>query len=319
MHSSMSSQRLFDRPGSWRPDFKTPRSGLDAIISKKKAKSFPQGTFLSQIFIYTSCPFISFPSPLPRANPCPHSSTHPPRARIRSLTPFALFAYPTELADSGPHTLNPHIRITLFRDSPSTYDLRLDLSQIQFKDLKRAVTPYDLAQFATEPPLPFMRLSHSRIPWYIDVEPQNATGVTLYDLFYTMHAYLYQRIKRSDYWNTEMGEEDRAKISASWRERSGRSREEMEQGILKVRSWSISPIVPLRGDCGTEKADLGLLGRVDRFPSTGLYLSRPERTRQGRRLRDENSKDVNDRSVAPPSHARSTTLFIHYIATYSAP
>lgn len=68
LHSSISSQRLFDRPGSWRPDFKTPRSGLDAIMAKKKAKSFPQGashsSFHSHAFISTSFPFISdYPCP----------------------------------------------------------------------------------------------------------------------------------------------------------------------------------------------------------------------------------------------------------------
>lgn len=46
MHSSVSSQsqRLFDRPGSWRPDFKTPRTGLDAIIQRKKGKPWTQGS-----------------------------------------------------------------------------------------------------------------------------------------------------------------------------------------------------------------------------------------------------------------------------------
>lgn len=94
-----------------------------------------------------------------------------------------------------------------------------------------------------------MRLSHSRIPWYIDVYPQNATGVTLYDLFSAMHAYLYQRIKQSDFWNTEMGEVDRAKITASWRERVGRSKEEAEQGVLKVRFSSIIYILVSDGAC----------------------------------------------------------------------
>lgn len=141
----------------------------------------------------------------------------------------------TELAESGPHTLNPNIRLNLLRDFPVTYDLRLDISHVQFRDLKRPVSTHDLMQFATEPPLPFMRLSHPRIPWYIDVVPRDAVGVTLWDLFNTMHGYLFERIKRSDFWNTEMGEEDRDKITRSWRERVGRSREEMAQGVLKVR------------------------------------------------------------------------------------
>ncbi|EIM89085.1 uncharacterized protein STEHIDRAFT_52681, partial [Stereum hirsutum FP-91666 SS1] len=97
------------------------------------------------------------------------------------------------------------------------------------------VVAYDLAQFATEPPSKFMRLSHSRIPWYIDVYPQNAVGVTLIDLFSTMHGCLYQRIEEIDFENTEMGEEDRAKITASRRERVGGSKEEVEQGIDFLR------------------------------------------------------------------------------------
>lgn len=131
----------------------------------------------------------------------------------------------------------------MLRDFPVNYDLRLDPSNVQFRGLRRPVTTYDLMQFATEPPLPGMRLSHPRIPWYIDVRPADPLGVTLQDIFDTMHQFFYSQIKHSDFWNTEMGEDDRQKITDSFNGRVGRSRER-EQGVLKVCSccFDSSPI-----------------------------------------------------------------------------
>ncbi len=103
-----------------------------------------------------------------------------------------------------------------------------------FRDLKRSVTGYDLTRFTTEPPTRYMKLSHDRLPWYIEVRASNADGVTFYDLFVQIQTVLSSRIKNSDFYNNSITQEERDKISRAWKERCQYNQGEMSQGVKKV-------------------------------------------------------------------------------------
>ncbi|THH13995.1 hypothetical protein EW146_g6286 [Bondarzewia mesenterica] len=172
-----------DRPGNWRPDFRMPRSGFDAIfpILMRRQKSLSQ-----------------------------------------------------KIAEYGPHTLNSFIRFGHFRDPPIVWDLRENTSRIQFRELRRPVTGYDLNQFATEPPLQFMRLYHTRLPWYIDVFPRDPVGITLQDLFTSMYGILLSRIKHSDLYNSDVTADAESKMLRAYAERCNGDEYVRNQGIMKV-------------------------------------------------------------------------------------
>ncbi|KAH9916945.1 uncharacterized protein BXZ73DRAFT_92408 [Epithele typhae] len=97
----------------------------------------------------------------------------------------------------------------------------------------RVLTNFDLTRFVCEPPLPHMRLFHAHFPWYIDVEAQNPSGVTLYELFYAICECMARQIENADYYNVEMNTESRGRVSESWGARC-RTEEERQQGIRRV-------------------------------------------------------------------------------------
>lgn len=104
--------------------------------------------------------------------------------------------------------------------APFTYDLRLPLNYIRFRSLNIAPTPNELSRFACEPPLPFMRFTHDRLPWYIDVFSQtNPAGVTFLDIFTTIYANLHSQIGREEYDANELDNRARAKIADAYQRR----------------------------------------------------------------------------------------------------
>jgi uncharacterized protein DUF6699 len=103
-----------------------------------------------------------------------------------------------------------------------------------FRELKRPVTGYDLTRFTTEPPTPYMKLLHERLPWYIEVRASNAVGVTFHDLFVQLQTVLSSRIKHSDFYNNYITQEERDKISRACKERCQYNQGEMGQGVKKV-------------------------------------------------------------------------------------
>ncbi|KAN0136271.1 hypothetical protein V8E53_005876, partial [Lactarius tabidus] len=121
--------------------------------------------------------------------------------------------------DTTSRTLDDHIRFSALREPPVLWDLRDDLTRVLFRELKRPVTGYDFQRFTTEPPTPFMKLYHSRLPWYIEVTTTNGIGVTFHDLFTHIQRILSSRIKNSDFYNNELTQEEREKISRAWKER----------------------------------------------------------------------------------------------------
>ena len=194
---------LYDRPGSWRPRFQMPRSGVGSLVPNfSRMRNFPPGVlydFPPSIVLYRRYSFI-----------------------------FA------STVDTTSRTLDERIRFAALREPPLVWDLRDDFSRVMFRDLKRQVTGYDLTRFTTEPPTPYMKLFHPRLPWYIEVRTANGLGVTFYDLLTQIQAVLFSRIKNSDFYNNELTQEEREKISRAWKERCQYNQGEKSQGVKKV-------------------------------------------------------------------------------------
>ncbi|VDB85504.1 unnamed protein product [Peniophora sp. CBMAI 1063] len=180
-------RRFFDRPGSWRPDFRMPRSGLEAVF-KKKGKTFS-----------------------------------------------------IAIQERHPSELSPKLRYTPFSTAPVHYDMRHPplptphQTHFSFSSLhNRPPTPYDLAGFATEPPLPLMRLYHPRLPWYVDVVAQDPVGVTLREVFEGIWEVMSRQVRESDYWNSEVEDEERAKIDRAYAIRCTIDPTARQGGVRKV-------------------------------------------------------------------------------------
>lgn len=104
--------------------------------------------------------------------------------------------------------------------APFTYDLRLNPNTIRFRNLSGPVTPNELSRFVCEPPLPFMRFMHDRLPWYIDVFSQsNPAGVTLLDLFTAVFTCMNTQIGREEYDANELDNRARSKIADAYQRR----------------------------------------------------------------------------------------------------
>ena len=140
----------------------------------------------------------------------------------------------TSSVDTTSRTLDDRIRFTALREPPVLWDLRDDVSRVLFRELKRPVTGYDFTRFATEPPTPYMKLYHSRLPWYIEVTTSNGVGVTLHDLLTHIQLFLTSRIKNSDFYNNEVTQGEREKISLAYKERCQFNKSELSQGVKKV-------------------------------------------------------------------------------------
>jgi hypothetical protein len=82
--------------------------------------------------------------------------------------------------------------------------------------------------------VPFMRLYHPRLPWYIDVVATDPVGVTLQNCFDKLYKFLHARIHNSDFYNNDVSEEEREKIANSFRMRCGSDEKEFRKGIRKV-------------------------------------------------------------------------------------
>lgn len=113
-------------------------------------------------------------------------------------------------------------------------DLRRSQHLLMIEALKRPVVANDLMQPSTNPPTLFMRLYHTRLPWYIDVVPLgNGSYVTLGDLFMTLCQFLAEPIRNEDYYNDELDAGDKEELKQAWEERCNNRKERME-GVKRV-------------------------------------------------------------------------------------
>ncbi|KAH7920958.1 hypothetical protein BV22DRAFT_1020262 [Leucogyrophana mollusca] len=138
----------------------------------------------------------------------------------------------SEISDSSKLSLHPYLRHDRGLP-PAILDLRQDLQTLTFHEIDHPVTYKDLAHSCTIPPTPFMRIYHSRLPWYIDIHATNSNFISIGDFFIALYASLYKRIHRSDYWNDELDETDRNTLRLAWTERC-RTPEEKADGVKRV-------------------------------------------------------------------------------------
>jgi hypothetical protein len=159
-----------------------------------------------------------------------------PRTGISAILPIRRslsFARDEEYHDDIKRALHPFLQYNIF-NPPVFLDLRDDPMTIKFHHLGRPFNQYDLLQYACEPPADFIRLYHDKLPWYIDICARNPSGVTIHDLFDQLHDALMVQIRNKDFYNEELDNEDRAKVSNAFRERCGGNQAEIALGVRRI-------------------------------------------------------------------------------------
>jgi len=127
-----------------------------------------------------------------------------------------------------------------FKPSPPIYfDLRIHplhpaSSTLEFLHLQRQHNELDFAQFATSPPSPELRLYHPRLPWYVDVMQSRTNGVTVYDVLVQMFEQLDMPITGKHWWNDEIDDVLRGKITAAFHERTGSNTDQVRRGVKRI-------------------------------------------------------------------------------------
>jgi len=131
--------------------------------------------------------------------------------------------------------LHPYLRYNI-SNPPVVLDLRQDPATVRFHALGReANTAGDFTRLVCDPPVMRMRLFHDRLPWYIDIQAtDNPIGITFFALFQQMWHSLMTPIQAEDFYNHEMSEVDREKVTTAWRLRIGSNEAEKTRGILRV-------------------------------------------------------------------------------------
>jgi hypothetical protein len=130
--------------------------------------------------------------------------------------------------------------LLLYKPSPPIYfDLRihplnLTASTLEFPHLHRPHNDLDFAQLATSPPAPELRLYHPRLPWYIDIRQNHMNGVTVFDVLMQMFDQLDLPITGKHWWNEEIDDVMRGKMTAAYYERTASSKEETMRGVKRV-------------------------------------------------------------------------------------
>lgn len=191
---------LPDRPSEWRKDF-TVRSGISSLLprSRNNRASYPAGMFSVSLAFAFLTAFVS-------------------------------------LLESGNHShviIHPFIQYN-HSDPPVTYDLRHAPRTLMFRDVPRHVIASDLARYTCEPPVPYMRIYHPRLPWYIDAYASNPTGVNLGDLFTAIYNSLQKQIQHADFYNDELEDDDRNRINWAYKVRCMEDRRELMNGVRRV-------------------------------------------------------------------------------------
>ncbi|KAF8872943.1 hypothetical protein BD779DRAFT_1679466 [Infundibulicybe gibba] len=119
---------------------------------------------------------------------------------------------------------------------PIYYDLRFDVSYVEFLTIKRPVNDLDFAQLATQPAAESMRLYHAKLPWYIDIVQSHPNGVMVRDVMEQMYEQLQVPISGRHFWNEELGDDERRVIGRAFQDRCAAVGDEsdMARGVRKV-------------------------------------------------------------------------------------
>ncbi|KAJ7285233.1 hypothetical protein C8J57DRAFT_1671591, partial [Mycena rebaudengoi] len=147
-------------------------------------------------------------------------------------------AYLPDYNDTKKRTLNEVLSFSA--DRPRIFfDLRLSPQEIPDMGRFRPRSQNDLLVPAIRPEVRKMRLVHTHLPWYVDVQCSHAQHVTLYDVVCALHEVLDAPIAAWDFWNEELGPDDRAELTRAFKERCemwGKqfTREEMLKGVKRM-------------------------------------------------------------------------------------
>jgi len=142
-----------------------------------------------------------------------------PRKGLAAIIPRRKrsLAYPAH--HNAKVVLSPYIRYN-GPDAPVYWDLQYLPSTILFRDLPRPPAQGEFTRFVCEPPVRFMRVYHSRMPWYVDARTDNnPVGVTFADLFNAIYHTLQMQIVDADFYNDELDDSERKRISDSYQQR----------------------------------------------------------------------------------------------------
>lgn len=105
---------------------------------------------------------------------------------------------------------------------------------ILFQTLGRNYNEVDLAQLATHPAAPMLRLYHSRLPWYIDIHQTHPNGVTVFDVLVQLSRQMQTAIHSRHYFNETLDAADRAALAKYFKERIRGGKGERGRGVLQV-------------------------------------------------------------------------------------
>ncbi|KAH0826796.1 hypothetical protein J3R83DRAFT_5219 [Lanmaoa asiatica] len=137
-----------------------------------------------------------------------------------------------DFVDSAKLDIHPFLRYSKSR--PITmYDLRRDPVTLMFRDLARPPLAIDMDHTVTLPPTQYMRLYHSRLPWYIDIRANGAPFISLADFFQQLFAALSKQISKYEFYTNELDDEDREVLTRAYFERC-RFEDEKMQGVKRV-------------------------------------------------------------------------------------
>jgi len=154
------------------------------------------------------------------------------RRDFRFRTGFASLFRRRESAASLYTKVDLHRALKYHADA--IYDLRRYIDNVRLTYLDREPLFPDMIQAASEPPVNFMRVYNSRLPWYLDVLPtSNGSFVCLADVFIALHQALSYPIVQSDFYNDELDDADRDLLTQAWDERC-ETDEERNAGVLRV-------------------------------------------------------------------------------------
>ncbi|KIJ59995.1 hypothetical protein HYDPIDRAFT_117917 [Hydnomerulius pinastri MD-312] len=138
----------------------------------------------------------------------------------------------SESMDSAKLNLHPFLRPEK-SNPPTIYDLRRDPFTLVFRELDRPPSAIEMSHSVTYPPTQFMRLYHSRLPWYIDIAANGAPYISLADFFQQLFGALDRKIAKADFYNDDLDDADRHTLSRAWLERCRDDADKM-QGVKRI-------------------------------------------------------------------------------------
>jgi len=134
--------------------------------------------------------------------------------------------------DSAKLELHPFLRYSKSR--PMTiYDLRREPLTLVFRELGRPPFADDMDHSVTYPPTKYMRIYHSRLPWYIDITANGAQYISLADFYQQLFSALAKQISKHDFYNNELEDEDREVLTHAYLDRC-RSDGERKEGVKRI-------------------------------------------------------------------------------------